>query len=63
MEKLLAELNITKEEVIVILSEELDIVVSDETNLDLLDDEVINELYTTVYTSQVSWSELANYNN
>lgn len=55
MKKLLIELDLSLEELLEILSEKLNIVVSDVENID---GETINELYTMVYNEKLTWSEL-----
>lgn len=57
MKKVLVELDLSLEELLNILSEKFDIVISD---IEYIDDEVINELYTIVYNSKLTWSELIN---
>ena len=60
MKKVLLELGLEVEDVLIILSDKLDVVVSDTDSIDNLDDEIVNELYTIVYNSDLSWSELLN---
>lgn len=60
MKKVLLELGLEVEDVLVILSDKLDIIISDTDSIDNLDDEIVNELYTCVYNANLTWSELLN---
>ena len=63
MKKVLLELGLEVEDVLVILSDKLDIVVSDTDCIDNLDDEIVNEVYAiaySIYHTHLTWSKLLN---